>query len=281
MNSSSSTGPQALATFTAGQAIDFLEELANLRPERAACDRLRTRFTQFIPERQPPFAAVETRPYRDRQRERGSDGTAPPAPSEDVRKVAEALRTGKYRGAAASTAMHAASSATSKAETNFNADRERPLPRLGPLRSIDPSEQEVNWIWTLREQLRRVWDQPDQRTREWGVFLLLLTTRGEAGSRHVTLLGFPGPLPPPTPFELALLHFVKTADRARHCQNPDCVAPYFFAKRRSQKYCSEVCALPAQRAFKRQWWAEHGSTRRQGTARKSRQSSKKGRYLRR
>ncbi len=61
------------------------------------------------------------------------------------------------------------------------------------------------------------------------------------------------------PFVLVLLRALHIADRLRVCPNGGCPAPYFIAKRRSQKYCSEACALPAQREFKRAWWTEHGA----------------------
>jgi hypothetical protein len=65
-------------------------------------------------------------------------------------------------------------------------------------------------------------------------------------------------LAPPRPFEQALTYLLNSAKRMRHCKNPECPAPYFFADRRNQKYCSEVCALPEQRAFKRRWWQQNG-----------------------
>jgi len=139
---------------------------------------------------------------------------------------------------------------------------------------VDRAEQEEEWVWMLHTHLCRIWDQPDYRTRQWGAFLLLHLTRGEAGLQHLTALGFSGPLPPPTPFEQALMWLVDVGDRARHCQNPDCVAPYFIAARRSQKYCSTTCAAPTQREFKRRWWAEHGSKRRQKGARQAARTKK-------
>jgi hypothetical protein len=303
MNSSSGNQSRTLAPALAQR---FLTELANLRPEAGALARFRRQFDALIPERQTPFAAVETRPYRERLH----DG--PPAvPSETGQRAADALRTHKYRPSAASLmqlppsagprtdregpptveyrdqAPRPEGSASDVLAGSVDSSREgglppplphqraasdtdtpsRGIPR-GPAKVIDPDEQESQWIWALHHHLCRVWDQPDQRTREWGVFLLLLLTMGEAGSRHLTLLGFPDPLPPPTLFEQALMWFVDVRDRARHCPNPDCPAPYYFAKRRSQKYCSDSCALPAQREFKRRWWAEHGSTRRQGRPRR-------------
>lgn len=60
-------------------------------------------------------------------------------------------------------------------------------------------------------------------------------------------------------FALVLLRGMHVADLMRLCPNPTCPAPYFIAKRRSQKYCSDACSLPAQREFKKAWWREHGS----------------------
>lgn len=41
------------------------------------------------------------------------------------------------------------------------------------------------------------------------------------------------------------------------CRNQECPAPYFLAKRRDQKYCSDICATPAKRASKLRWWHEN------------------------
>ena len=50
---------------------------------------------------------------------------------------------------------------------------------------------------------------------------------------------------------LACIHH---ADRFGSCRNPGCPAPYFFARRHDQRYCSSVCAGPAKRAAKLRWW---------------------------
>jgi hypothetical protein len=42
------------------------------------------------------------------------------------------------------------------------------------------------------------------------------------------------------------------------CENQDCPHPYFLRYRPKQLYCSEKCALPSQREFKKRWWSEHG-----------------------
>src|SRR5262249_39779514 len=73
-------------------------------------------------------------------------------------------------------------------------------------------------------------------------------------------------LPPPHPVEDAMQHFEDAADRMRHCANPQCPAPFFFAARRNQHYCSEKCAGRAQREHKRRWWQEHGAAKRRAAA---------------
>lgn len=60
-------------------------------------------------------------------------------------------------------------------------------------------------------------------------------------------------------FVLVLLRALHIAEKMRYCANPTCPTPYFIAKKRRQKYCSEECALPAQREFKKAWWSEHGA----------------------
>jgi len=72
---------------------------------------------------------------------------------------------------------------------------------------------------------------------------------------------------------LTMLHAERIVDRMRYCPNPHCAAPYFIAKRRSQKYCSDACSLPAQREYKKAWWDEHGDKwrkARKASAKKSR-----------
>jgi hypothetical protein len=124
-------------------------------------------------------------------------------------------------------------------------------------------------IAKLRSYLRKAWDAPDRRHRDWYIFHLRMKY-SEWGVQH----GLPDfdwnkPIPiaavdareePPqiTPLESAMFYFqVSLGDKARHCSNPTCPAPYFFAIKRGQKYCSTVCAEPAQREAKRKWWSEN------------------------
>jgi len=44
-------------------------------------------------------------------------------------------------------------------------------------------------------------------------------------------------------------------ERMKVCANPECVIPYFLAKRRTQKYCEEgICVNYAARQYKRDYW---------------------------
>ena len=106
----------------------------------------------------------------------------------------------------------------------------------------------------LRRRLRALWTAPDDWTRLWLVFRLNQDVM-HGGDHALLLTSDPPPL---TLFMQALLYFLRQADRARRCANPDCPAPYFFAKHRAQKFCTEDCALPAQREWKRRWWGNHG-----------------------
>jgi hypothetical protein len=60
------------------------------------------------------------------------------------------------------------------------------------------------------------------------------------------------------PFFVVLWRTLHAIDRMRFCPNPECPAPYFLTRKRSQKYCSEKCAGAGQRELKRAWWSEHG-----------------------
>ncbi len=129
----------------------------------------------------------------------------------------------------------------------------------------------------IQAYLRRAWEASDLRSREWFIFkardkyhwqtvvMPLVHERFSAASdieaevsryseeeeaaRH-------GP-PRLTDFERAMYLFQRIADQARRCPNPDCPAPFFFAKRKNQRYCTEKCAAIGQREQKRDWWRQN------------------------
>ena len=59
--------------------------------------------------------------------------------------------------------------------------------------------------------------------------------------------------------------------RFAHCHNPGCPAPYFLAKRRSQKFCERGdCTAYAQRKYALKWWNAEGKNRRAKDSKKGR-----------
>jgi len=63
---------------------------------------------------------------------------------------------------------------------------------------------------------------------------------------------------PETPFEAALDRLDDLRERTKVCGNPDCPAAFFIAVRKSQRYCTELCAGVFQRQAKQAWWQHHG-----------------------
>ncbi len=96
-------------------------------------------------------------------------------------------------------------------------------------------------IWGLAHQLRNIWDEPGLEDKDWHAHELrrwfYLRTEPERSRR------IPAPPPSSTVFQKVLNHFKDNADRARRCQRPGCVKPYYFSpERRATKYCSAPCA---------------------------------------
>jgi hypothetical protein len=118
------------------------------------------------------------------------------------------------------------------------------------------------WILPIRDSLRNLWTA-DFRTRWFGVFRILDDVFRDINPSLFLWPSWKDPqtkiaLPPPTPFERALQYLTRPNVTTGFCANSECPAPYFFPDRRGQKYCSEACAAPAQREFKRRWWKESG-----------------------
>lgn len=122
----------------------------------------------------------------------------------------------------------------------------------------------------LRDFLRKAWDSPDLREREWFLYKFRdhyqnmvrrfdmsyqQVRKDEADEMNVMA---PRHAPPPlTAIEAAAFYLNRNFDFAQHCLNPDCAAPYFFGRRRGQKYCSGKCAGTAKRAAKLRWWTKN------------------------
>jgi hypothetical protein len=141
---------------------------------------------------------------------------------------------------------------------------------------------EFTEVFALQEAVRTIWQAPDRRTKEWRIFRLVeATVLGDTypSGGAFGVLGKVAPLPSPTLFEQACDHLRDYCHRLAHCCNSECPSPFFFARRLSQRFCSEVCALPTQREIKRRWWTEHGTKwRRRRAARKKKTRPTGGHY---
>lgn len=154
--------------------------------------------------------------------------------------------------------------------------------RSGPL-VIGPGHK-LDAVKEVQHVLSMAWGQPTLLSRQLCILQLLATYFGLSWSyaEYADYRGIDWVSELQSrvdPFLLVGLRALQVADRMKYCPNPTCVAPYFIAKRRSQKYCSYVCAAPAQKEFKRQWWAEHGDAwrkARKASAKKSRR--KRGKH---
>jgi hypothetical protein len=116
----------------------------------------------------------------------------------------------------------------------------------------------------LRDQLRRIWDpelafeEKDSILREW-------LCPGDSPESWTLLPRFKwGRIVPnvknlQTKIALAALDYSK---RLAICRNPDCPAPYFLAKRSTQKYCERGdCTAYAQRQYALDWWKRNKKPR--------------------
>lgn len=153
-----------------------------------------------------------------------------------------------------------------------------PDPDPASVRESDVAIQHWEIVARVQQFLRLAWDASGMREREWHIF----TARHEF---HISTVYTPvvmerirksveanKPLdeyrtpeedalrlsvPALTQFERAMYHLQRIAKRMRHCQNPDCPAPYFLARKKGQKYCCSKCSAPMQREQKRKWWREN------------------------
>jgi hypothetical protein len=151
---------------------------------------------------------------------------------------------------------------------------------LPPAEQPPPAAESVipasHWQIIARVQnfLKLAWDAPDLRAREWYIFKARdewnqrtaflpvwekRVLQGETALDELTDQEFALRVQPPplVSFERVMWHFHRVAEKARHCANPECPAPFFFAAKKGQKYCSSKCSAPSQREQKRRWWQEN------------------------
>jgi hypothetical protein len=130
------------------------------------------------------------------------------------------------------------------------------------IKEVCKSEHTRNLL-PLRNAIRKVWKERDLTARRLGILRIAQDRYHQfLASNTDPSWAFPrdraSRLRIPTPFQQILEYLIRPNVRTSICTNSRCSAPYFFSSRLGQKFCSDACALPAQRKFKRRWWAEHG-----------------------
>jgi hypothetical protein len=113
-----------------------------------------------------------------------------------------------------------------------------------------PGKKAFEILALVAELLRMAWDSPSLRKREWYLADI-------EGFYHRALNRFGDPPAYALPLEALVYYFRRNSERALHCPNPECPAPYFFRQQKGQKFCSEECANSSRRESKRRWWNEN------------------------
>jgi len=210
---------KALATIPASRLERFLSELANLRNDEPALSRFLTMFGEILADL--PSA----------QQWYGKD-------EERTRRQLETLKE-RYP--------------TEKWRMTRGADKtptEQPDWFFGPPEDV----AEFTRMFDLRSSVRSIWRAPTSEEKQ--LRALLLHNAATSSGKAAFLL--PSEVSSPGPFSQAVLHLLRSAHRALVCPNPECPTPYFFRKKRRQRYCSESCSGAGQREAKRKWWTAKG-----------------------
>ena len=126
-----------------------------------------------------------------------------------------------------------------------------------------PGLSEKN-VFTLRDSLRAIWERKASDEQITSVLTRWLVWNTKSYSPEYFVSPWTpdfrtGRLLPnwrdlPVRLVMAVLeHFPKLAK----CANPDCVVPYFIAKRKSQRFCERgECTRYAQNQYALKWWRE-------------------------
>ena len=148
---------------------------------------------------------------------------------------------------------------------------ERAIAHAGAIADAQP-----NPALRKRDVLRRIW-RADEYAND---YVKLLLYSSEISPHRVEFNWKRGEIvyQPLDNFERAVYALFRNSGLAKVCENPDCPAPYFIAKRRSQRYCGEDCASVYQRLWKRKWWKKGGVVWRRKQRALKRKASKGGKH---
>jgi len=132
-----------------------------------------------------------------------------------------------------------------------------------------------NWLaWRPTRKLERMWHEYENRLKHPSEALprppLYITVRASLVSHQL--------LPSPGSLRGALVQGVlEWWGLLMYCANPDCVSPYFIAKRKDQTVCdAQECKAEKQRQHALKWWRVHRAKQDPTVAAVKELTSKKG-----
>ena len=152
----------------------------------------------------------------------------------------------------------------------------QPSPDI-PFGPLEETEQ-FSRIFDLRSQVRSIWAAGTLEEKKFRALLLQGVISSAGTPAFLLAPEVVKHFSPPGPFCQAILHLLESAHRALVCANPNCLTPFFWRKKKRQRYCSEICSGTGQREAKRKWWTENGEKWRKERQKKQRKqpSTNKG-----
>jgi len=148
------------------------------------------------------------------------------------------------------------------------------------LAKFDRFHQQMEMAGEVANLLQDAWNAPDLRRFEWytwraqeeyeweaaqakhnvtPIHVMESKEESQRNQPRIAAAMAEAAAPPATitPVEAAIFHLRRSRNRALHCPNPNCPAPYFFVSKKGQKFCSPECAKPSQQESKRCWWRDN------------------------
>jgi hypothetical protein len=202
-----------------------------------------------------------------------------PMSSENVVSVAATLHTESAFARGRSQMLRSWQKAV-----RLQAQTQKYWPELWERRGDESTEttngRAVALLRRVTRYLRKFWETQDPRVREWTIYRLRewywldrihrlrpdiaefsgKRKAAETNKFHDLNAAIDDALdavPERSAFEDSLFHLQKIEHKALQCPNPQCLAPYFIASKKSQKFCSPECARPTLLASKRNYWKNH------------------------
>jgi hypothetical protein len=145
------------------------------------------------------------------------------------------------------------------------------------LSEIERHQESHRMIMALRNRVRVIWLMRENRawmTTHLRRFAPQFTYHPSVSTAAMSRTFEQRP-PVPDALQQAILYIESRTQLTRHCVNPDCKTPYFFAApgKPNQKACStNPCGVAWRKAKKQRWWEDHGTDWRE--KRKGKKSAK-------